>query len=538
MLSMCVKTASARSRASSADVRTYYGKMEVLSPERLLQIGKELTMTEDKPDSALVCFTIVKNKTRKLNNQDQVTQSLQALHGMWYIYMFHYADYTKAKDCLVQYHDICEKTYRNLGRSYLMYGAMFETMANNADEDTLDIEAVEYYRKAIAEARKDKEEDVIINSFTNLVELCDDAEKILTLDKEYKALMSVKKKNATSYPFLFAELSYHSSVELAKGNYAEAKRRCEDLIAKTPDDVQHTRYMLFAKMKLSRIFAKSRQWTSAIAELKKVEGLCTKYDIRDGKILVYDALCEYYDSIGDRALQREYHIRHLALKDSMTNYQQMVSIKEMSFLSEMHDVEMQMEQMERSRRYWVAAAIVLSVIAIVVAVFLAVLKRKNARLRQSNEALYERNLEMLRRDELQRKDDAEKYKQSSLDDETKESVLISLRNVMETNDEVFSPEFSIDRLAELASTKSKVASQVINEMSGGNFNAFVNEYRIKEACKRMNDLDFSANLTIEAIGNGVGFKSRNTFNIAFKRFTGLTPREYQSIAKAKLSEKK
>ena len=127
----------------------------------------------------------------------------------------------------------------------------------------------------------------------------------------------------------------------------------------------------------------------------------------------------------------------------------------------------------------------------------------------------------------------EKYKGSSLDGETKELLFAQLRDVMESTDEIYSSEFSIDRLAELAGVKSKSASQVINELYGHNFNIFVNEYRIMEACKRMSDVAQSAHLTIEAIGNSVGFKSRNSFITSFKRFTGLTPYEYQAIAKQK-----
>ena len=178
------------------------------------------------------------------------------------------------------------------------------------------------------------------------------------------------------------------------------------------------------------------------------------------------------------------------------------------------------------------------------------LRQKNKRLRQSNEALYERNLEMLKRDEenkrLRQEEEerqrlaatTEKYKGSNLDDAAKESLLSKLRLAMETSEEAFTAEFSVDRLAELAESKSKMVSQVINEKCNTNFNTFVNDYRIKEACKRMNDVEATANLTIEAIGNGVGFKSRNTFITAFKRFTGLTPSEFQSIAKAKHSDEK
>ena len=78
----------------------------------------------------------------------------------------------------------------------------------------------------------------------------------------------------------------------------------------------------------------------------------------------------------------------------------------------------------------------------------------------------------------------------------------------------------------------KKVSQVINEKAGCNFNNLINEYRIKEACRRMNDTEQYGKYTIEAISTSVGFKSRSTFLLQFKRVTGLTPSEYQRAQKS------
>lgn len=505
MLWLIASSASARTMASAADVRGYYSIMEKLPAKVLIDKGKELAEQKDMPDSALVCFSIVANKYHKSSNKEALDLLMRAYHGQWYVYLFHYNDYAKAKESLVKYLRVCEKSGENKGRAYLMFGAMYETMANNTNEDTLDHEAMKYYRLAIHEAHKSSNKNVIINAFTNLVELCNDSHNILHLEKEYKILQTTRNDTTLKYGYMFADKTYLSSLYAAKGKYAKAIKYCDKLIVETPKDIEHTRYLLFALMKRSRVYAKMGKWTDAIEQMKQVELTSERNDLLDGKILAYSYLCEYYDSIGDKELHSEYHLKHLALKDSMTNYQQMASIREMAFLNEMKAVEEQIEEMERSRRYWVVAALVLSVIAIVVGVFLAMLRQKNRRLRQSNEALYERNLEMLRQDEERRREKTEKYKGSSLDAETKESMLELLRNVMENSDEVFTSDFTIDRLAELSNLKSKIVSQVINELCGTNFNAFVNEYRIKEACKRMNDREATANLTIEAIGNGVGF---------------------------------
>jgi len=52
---------------------------------------------------------------------------------------------------------------------------------------------------------------------------------------------------------------------------------------------------------------------------------------------------------------------------------------------------------------------------------------------------------------------------------------------------------------------------------------WVNNRRIKEACRRLNDRANYDPFTIEAIGQSVGFSSRSAFSKAFKQITGLTP---------------
>ena len=194
-------------------------------------------------------------------------------------------------------------------------------------------------------------------------------------------------------------------------------------------------------------------------------------------------------------------------------------------------------------------------------VLLYLVYRKNGELSRSNELLYQKNVEMLRAEEEERRmrrqlqdkephveednrqaadtadasdedtDAAVKYKSSHLSDDDKRQLLARILEVMDNSDEIFSPDFSLERLAMLAGSKYKYVSQVINEHYQQNFNNFLNSYRIKEACKRMGDVEHYGNYTIEAISESVGFKSRSTFVTSFKRITGLTPSQYQHMAR-------
>lgn len=117
-----------------------------------------------------------------------------------------------------------------------------------------------------------------------------------------------------------------------------------------------------------------------------------------------------------------------------------------------------------------------------------------------------------------------------MDEETKDELQRRLIDIMDSDPSIYEEGFTLDSLAVLAQANPNYVSQVINEKCHCNFNTFLNEYRIKEACRRMHNKEYR-NLTIEGIGQSVGFKSRANFAATFKKFTGLTPTAYQKLAK-------
>lgn len=96
-----------------------------------------------------------------------------------------------------------------------------------------------------------------------------------------------------------------------------------------------------------------------------------------------------------------------------------------------------------------------------------------------------------------------------------------LLNVMNEEKPYLDQNLNIFTLAKRLNSNSKYLSQIINQEFNKSFVHFVNEYRI-EAAKQVL-LANNNNYTIEAQSQMVGFKSKSSFNIAFKRHTGLTP---------------
>jgi AraC-like DNA-binding protein len=69
-------------------------------------------------------------------------------------------------------------------------------------------------------------------------------------------------------------------------------------------------------------------------------------------------------------------------------------------------------------------------------------------------------------------------------------------------------------------------SNVINKFANKNFNLFLNEFRIDEA-KRLINNDSSDKFNLTWIAEEVGFNSRSSFFAAFKTISGTTPDKYK-----------
>jgi len=122
---------------------------------------------------------------------------------------------------------------------------------------------------------------------------------------------------------------------------------------------------------------------------------------------------------------------------------------------------------------------------------------------------------------------AQKYADKKLNDDEAQLIIGKLKRVM-TEKELFkNPNLKVNDLAKEINVSGHQLSQVLNDNMEKSFTLFVNEYRISEACKV---LLTNTNLSIDAIGDEVGFNSRSTFFATFKKIKGTTPSGFlQSI---------
>lgn len=87
------------------------------------------------------------------------------------------------------------------------------------------------------------------------------------------------------------------------------------------------------------------------------------------------------------------------------------------------------------------------------------------------------------------------------------------------------PELTLSDIAKKLDTNVSIISKTINQGFRMNFNDFINNYRIEEI-KKAFDNDEHKKSTLLGIAFDCGFNSKATFNRAFKKNTGFSPKQY------------
>lgn len=123
-----------------------------------------------------------------------------------------------------------------------------------------------------------------------------------------------------------------------------------------------------------------------------------------------------------------------------------------------------------------------------------------------------------------------KYKNGELPEEIQKRYKTRLIYHMETNKPYLNPLLSLNLLADELSVSPKHLSQIFNNSFQQNFYQFINSYRIEEVKKKLNDNTSEQNKNnILEIAYEAGFNSKNTFNSAFKKHTGMTPSAFRKL---------
>lgn len=512
-------------RADDGDALDHLRK---LSNEQLCQMGKQAADEPQKTDSALVYFETLTSRYRDDMSRDDKRLCAIAYIQLWSIHFDRDCNLALQYESLTSAQNICQEAGISLPEidKYMAY--MYHTLADMTGDRDTKLLAMDYYRKVFHNMRQENPQywswaDMAMTNMAICAHELGDLGLVADEEQLYRNDSQKSDSLLHAYNLLLLD-GYHA---LNEQRYAEAADCFDGQLPLFTEDKLHVRMVGTAYQNKAKALLNDGYSQAAIASLLEAKRCAETFHFKDMMVEIYSLLSDVYAQTGRNDLSTDYMRRHFMLKDSIYNNSQISALDDMKVHYEVRNANNRYRQLQERQSRIIMLAVGGLILAAVVALFLIVVGRKNQQLNRRNQALYAKNQELLAIDQLL----TQRRHESSLGQESMARLKDDILTVMENIDEVCSPDFTIDRLAHLVGSNQKYVSQTINDGFGCNFNTFLNKYRIREACRRLNDPESFKRYTMDALANSLGFKSRTTFTSAFKAYTGQTPSEYVRIAR-------
>lgn len=519
---------------------------EKLPTATLMQMGHQFEH-KGLPDSMFLCFSIVANRYGSHATQGkELEQCVSAIHDIGVMYTGVYYDAFKAHTYMLRARDLALKHHIDSLLPYIDYSLgnlyLFNDIFHSSPQHE---KCLELYREAFSASFRTKDWNLL---HTILISISD-------------VLIAEENRNEVAkFAHQYEQLAIPDTVEF----HAYGKQFCKGLIGFAGNDLQQS-LNAFKQLPdvphLNQISAKQRaQWDAIIhnitlhllEELGRYDEALDQIDIisrearENGVATGYvNALGYYHDlykKMNNPKLADYYELLWLRQRDSVATLSQLKNFEKAGFLHEIDKMNAEVKELTykeqiKQRFLWIVGAF--SLIAVVLLVLLYINRR---RIQENYRQLYEKNQALLAAEDarLQAADveqvtevvpEAPKYSHNQMDDDVMDELWLQIKRVMETSKEIYDEQFTIDQLAELIGAKKSHVSQTINTKTGQAFSVLLNEYRIREACRRMNDREHYGNFSVEGIAQSVGYGSRSHFAKLFKAATGVPPSTYMKMCK-------
>ena len=514
-----------------------------LPTDSLLKLGGYFMNKKNIPDSAYLCFSIIidryhENKPKK----EEVKFATGAMHDMGLLHMRVYYDYMKANTYLLMGQDLAMKC--NDSTAFPLFS---NTLANLClTNSVLSPESTDYkviieqYKRAFHDAVKVKNWRILPTITVNVMNVAFGEDMLPMIAEEMETY------NQLEIPDTILRRDYCKALCRGmmlwhQGGQKQAIETFKSLpISHDIPWYNHIESKYLMHEILYHAFLKRKDHAATLAEIQAMENIAIHEKLPGSLTDVYRYYYLYYRSQNNTALADKYELLWHRQRDQVIRQTHFNDMKDADFMMQMGKKDEQMQNIEHKRKVqqailWATVATMLLILGL-----LWMLHRKYRQEKEQNQVLYHRMQESLAAEDAlrqQRSQNAQnaakpKYQHTQIDKDTRAELIERITQVLESSPEVYNDTFSLDRLSELVDAKhSNYVSQVINEHWGCNFPAMINECRIKEACRRMNDVKQYGNQTIKAIAQSVGFNSHSNFVNTFRKFTGLTPSAYLKLTR-------
>lgn len=290
------------------------------------------------------------------------------------------------------------------------------------------------------------------------------------------------------------------------------------------NDNKSTYNTAFVNFRLANLFFKAHNYDKSylyvIQSIEQAKEAGAIKIVKSG----YDLLIKYSITKNDYSKAVDYYDDYIKLLEDLTEKQnqKLISELEVKYETEIKEQKLTAKDLKlKQQKLLLQIIITILSIGIIFTFIILIQKRK---LKTANDYLVKTNMDIVAsQKELQEL----KVKTSSLiknntTNNEDESLINIIKRSVEVDKLYLDPNLTIFDFAEILKTNKTYISNLINKEFGKNFNNYINEFRVYEACALMS-YPSNDNYTINAIAEDSGFNSISTFNRSFKKFTGVTP---------------
>lgn len=265
-------------------------------------------------------------------------------------------------------------------------------------------------------------------------------------------------------------------------------------------------------------------------------------------------LMKFHTEQGNMEEARKFQTAYFNLTDSLVNLQHFLSVSTRHQQSQIDSKGIEIDILNKKALYHkTIIAVIASFLVLAIAAIIIIIRQKR-HLDAAYKALFEKDRRLIgitHEDTARVREEAgdatacedsaasdtscdtvPEEETDAREEERNRALYNKIVKTMETTDEYLNPDFGLSNLVAIVGSNVAYVSKVVKLYSGQNVPSFINEYRIREACRLILDEEHFGNITFAAIGESVGFSSQVSFNRAFKKVTGITPSFYQKMAAA------
>lgn len=529
----------------------------------LLKKGNDYLLRNNKPDSAAIYYSIViqRYNDHKLLTSEDLEYAISAMASLEYINIYYNHNYRNAIAYIIESQHVAEHigARHRLPEIFIAIGDLHAILFNLSAASTADSKcarkALHYFKQAYNISSEQKMWPQAVVALTNLLQIADDFGVVDSISSEMQHFRKLQIPDSIQL-YKFTRLLCDATIAKHKGNYEKAMECYQAMTQAIDTDQARGRCQLIIDIDKAKLYGCMGEYEKEYNCYRDLLPWAQENDASEILVDAYKAFAEYHKRKGNNAEAERYQLLYLQNKDSLMNISHAADIEYMQLLSDWNDREAEIVSWSSKNEQQQTMIIIAIIVAVILLIGCAFLALRYSKLHKKYSSLYEQNLKILSDVELERQSLAKKQtetkaaqpdknvvqeaEESNVQQNTNETndnsdLQIRIRQVLELNNEIFSPDFSVRRLAEIVGEKYWLVSQVINDEWGKNFNAVLAQYRILEACRRINDMENYGHLTIEGIAQSVGIKSRSNFSSTFKTIVGMPPSEYQKLASNKKS---